>query len=178
MKRSIVGLVFILLLALFLSPAARAQDGDPTPDRFQNRELPGSLAELKLDTPLEMSSLPLSVLDPSLYSAEGSGKVIVRLTVDSIAVAETKGSHLARARRAVERQQDEVLQRVSALDPGAQEIARVQIVLNAVFLEVDASILPALANDPAVARIAPVGNYEVDLSETVPYIGASAVPNA
>jgi subtilisin family serine protease len=64
---------------------------------------------------------------------------------------------------------------VSALDPNAQEIARVQKVLNAVFLEIDASVLPQLAKDPAVERIAPVGSYEMDLSETVPYIGATAV---
>jgi subtilisin family serine protease len=47
--------------------------------------------------------------------------------------------------------------------------------MNAVFVEVDAAILPALADNPAVQRIAPVANYEMDLSETVPYIGASAV---
>jgi minor extracellular serine protease Vpr len=67
---------------------------------------------------------------------------------------------------------------VQALDPNARVIAQTQIVLNAVFVEVDASILPQLANDPAVLRIAPVGNYEKDLSETVPYIGASAVQDS
>jgi hypothetical protein len=64
---------------------------------------------------------------------------------------------------------------VRALDSNARLIAQVQIVLNAVFVEVDASILPQLAADPAVLRIAPVGNYELDLTETVPYIGASKV---
>ena len=47
--------------------------------------------------------------------------------------------------------------------------------MNAVFIEVDAAALPALAKDPRVVRIAPVGNYQKDLSTTVPYIGASAV---
>jgi subtilisin family serine protease len=47
--------------------------------------------------------------------------------------------------------------------------------LNAVFVEVDAAVLESLAQDSRVVRIAPVGNYEMDLSETVPYIGASAV---
>ncbi len=54
-------------------------------------------------------------------------------------------------------------------------IARTQLVLNAVFIEVDAALLPELAKDPAVTRIAPVANYELDLSDTVPYIGGSAV---
>ncbi len=61
--------------------------------------------------------------------------------------------------------------KVRALDPTARVVARVQGVLNAVFVEVDASVLPALALDPRVVRIAPVGNYELDLSTTVPYIG-------
>jgi subtilisin family serine protease len=64
---------------------------------------------------------------------------------------------------------------VRALDPNARVVASVQTVLNAVFVEVDAAVLPRLASDPAVMRIAPVGNYQLDLSETVPYIGGSAV---
>jgi subtilisin family serine protease len=59
--------------------------------------------------------------------------------------------------------------------PNARVVAQVQIVLNAVFVQVDASVLPVLAQDSGVVRIAPVGNYEKDLFETVPYIGASAV---
>ena len=47
--------------------------------------------------------------------------------------------------------------------------------LNAVFVEVDASALEAIAADTDVLRVSPVGNYELDLSETVPYIGAAAV---
>ena len=50
--------------------------------------------------------------------------------------------------------------------------------LNAVFVEVDAAVLTDLAQDPAVVRIAPVKDYELDLFETVPYIGASAVQAA
>jgi subtilisin family serine protease len=64
---------------------------------------------------------------------------------------------------------------VRALDPNAQVVARVQSVLNAVFVQVNAAILPQLAQDPRVVSINPVGHYELDLSETVPYIGASAV---
>ena len=38
----------------------------------------------------------------------------------------------------------------------------------------DARQLSRLANSPDVERISPVVNYELDLSETVPYIGAAA----
>jgi subtilisin family serine protease len=51
-------------------------------------------------------------------------------------------------------------------------------VLNAVFVEVPASALAEIAGDPDVLRVAPVGHYELDLSETVPYIGAAAVQAA
>lgn len=178
MKHKIFSFAMIFVLVLSLSPAAFAQEDSFQPDRFENRELPESVSALKLDAPVELSGLSPSVLDPSLLYVEGSGKVIVRLTADSVAEAEGKGKDTDQAKRAADLQQEGFLQRVHALDPNAREIARVQVVLNAVFLEVDASVLPALSRDPAVFRIAPVGNYELDLTETVPYIGASAVQAA
>jgi len=36
-------------------------------------------------------------------------------------------------------------------------------------------VLPKIAMDKDVMRVAPVGNYQLDLSETVPYIGAESV---
>ena len=52
------------------------------------------------------------------------------------------------------------------------------MVMNAVFVQIDASKVAQIAADPAVVRVAPVANYELDLSETVPYIGAKAVQDA
>jgi minor extracellular serine protease Vpr len=68
-----------------------------------------------------------------------------------------------------------LLDRIFAIDPSATVIAQTQLVLNAVFLEVDGSKLSDIARDSAVERIAPIGDYELDLTETVPYIGGSAV---
>ena len=81
----------------------------------------------------------------------------------------------ASAKQNAKAQQDAFLSSARALDPNARVVARVQAVMNAVFIEVDAAALPALAKDPRVVRIAPVGNYQLDLSTTVPYIGATAV---
>jgi subtilisin family serine protease len=75
--------------------------------------------------------------------------------------------------RSLNRTQDRFLARIAAT--GANELGRVQRVLNAVFVKVDAAALETLAADPAVLRIAPVGDYELDLSETVPYTGAADV---
>src|SRR5437660_12470120 len=68
------------------------------------------------------------------------------------------------------------MQSVRAL--GGHEIARLTKALNAVILSVDASRISAIAGLPNVVSIRPVGVYQLDLSETVPYIGAKAVQDA
>lgn len=113
----------------------------------------------------------------------GSQEIIVRLRTGSVAEADRDAAaaganrEQARASRkaAVEAEQADFLVRNLLALPGTKLLARVTHVLNAVFLEVDAASLAIIAGDPAVARVAPVGQYEIDLSETVPYIGASAV---
>jgi minor extracellular serine protease Vpr len=162
------------LLTFSLSLSAFAQQGEP-PDRSLDREIPAHLAELKLDAPLHVDSVPLAVLSPELAGAQGDQQVIIRLSADSGADAFARGRDTAAAKSNAIAQQNAFLNDVLALDPSAQVFARVQMVLNAVFVQVDAAVLPQLAQDPRVVRIAPVGDYELDLSETVPYIGASAV---
>jgi subtilisin family serine protease len=61
------------------------------------------------------------------------------------------------------------------IDPDMQVLARVQLVLNAVLAEVDPEALAEISGDPAVLRVAPVVDYELALSETVPYVGALPV---
>lgn len=58
---------------------------------------------------------------------------------------------------------------------GAEELARVQVAHNAIAVRVDASQLEQLALIPGVAKVRPVINYEMTLSETVPYVGGAAV---
>jgi minor extracellular serine protease Vpr len=167
---------FLMTIGLFFSfsTSALAQNSTPSFDRFSNREVPASLADLKLETPVESSGLSIGSVDPSLLDAEGASKVIVRLVRPSVSEQGLVDAAAVRERQNLRQQQAALLNRVLALDPNARLVARVQIVLNAIFIEVDASILPQLAQDPAVLRIAPVANYEMDLEETVPYIGASA----
>ena len=173
MKRVMFNIFLILALVLAFTSTVFAQ-GDG-PDRFEGREVPDSVAELKLDTPVELSDVSGATLDRSLVGAEGDSKVIIRLSADSVAEAKGKGKALGKAKKEVDAQQDAFLSRVYQVDPNARVVGEVQLVLNAVFVEVDAAALPVLAQDPAVVRIAPVANYELDLSETVPYIGATAV---
>ena len=100
------------------------------------------------------------------YEAGGPQQIIVRL----------QGAPMARGgnKADIEVEQAQFLQRCGAL-PSARVIAQVDTVLNAVFLEVDASDLPAMADDAAVrSTIKKVVDYELELSETVPYIGGTA----
>ncbi len=168
----------VLALVLSLSSAAFAQGSEGPVDRFQSRELPEGVAAQKLDQPLELSGIAPETLAGGLFSADTSNRVIIRLTQDSVVEARGKGIPPGQAKKQVESQQQNFLSRVQQVDPSARVLAEVQVVLNAVFVEVDGAALATLAtlaNDPAVLRIAPVKDYEIDLSETVPYIGASAV---
>ena len=164
-----------LVMALAVGTAGPVFGQRDAAGRLEARALPASIAALKLDAPVTASGVSASVLDRSLVGAVGPSRVIIRLAADSAAGAFVKGADTAKAKQAAKAQQDSFLSSVRAVDRNARVIARVQAVLNAVFVEVDAAALPKLAKDPRVVRIAPVGNYQLDLSETVPYIGASAV---
>jgi subtilisin family serine protease len=168
MKRKILNIILILSLAIPFSTVAFAQEGGP------DRVLPAGVEALKLDTPLEAD-----VLDSTLIGAQGKQQIIIRLKSRPVAENDdgTESAQVAH-KGMVDGEQAGFLDRVLALDPNAKVLAEVQLVLNAVIVEVDASVLPELADDPSVIRIAPVGDYKLDLSETVPYIGAAEVQSA
>jgi subtilisin family serine protease len=161
--------------AMALVLASGLAGGAPALDRGAQRTVPASVSALKLKAPVQATGLAVSRLEQSLRSAQGEQRVIIRLRNPSVAQLGATGNEAAQARINLRNEQADLLDRVRRLDPSARVVARTQIVLNAVFVEVDAKVLPKLAMDKAVLRIAPVGNYQLDLSETVPYIGGSAV---
>ena len=120
---------------------------------------------------------------PELMSATGPVQIVVRLVDSPLAVvvgasAKQQGSGLSSSQqgsylKALDQKQDGLLKQISGL--GGTVLGRVNIALNAVIVEVDASQIDAIAALPNVVAISPLGKYEVDLSETVPYIGAAAV---
>ena len=167
MSRRILAAVAALATAfLVLAPPASAQER-------AERALPDSVADLRLHA---QPTADVSKLDRDLVGATGEETVIVRLVGDSVAEAPVTSKNAKKAhKKKVEAEQEGFLSRVRQLAPSARVVAETQTVLNAVFLEVDAADLPALAADAGVLRINRVANYEMDLSSTVPYIGASAV---
>jgi len=103
----------------------------------------------------------------------------VRLRSPSVAKHQGKSPAAQQQHKAqLKNEQSAFFKRASKAAPGAKMVADVQMVLNAVVLEVDADSIEELATDKDVYRISRVRDYEMDLSETVPYIGAAAVQGA
>ncbi|MCP4303752.1 MAG: S8 family serine peptidase [bacterium] len=130
-----------------------------------------------LNTPLN-ATFNVDALDASLLGATGPTQVIVRLKSPSVAEEDLSGAQAENRKDEIDKEQEDLVERIMEADDSVELIADVQVVLNAVIVEVDADSLEELAADPAVERVAPVGNYELDLSETVPYIGAAAAQAA
>jgi len=169
LKRLLVPVVCLLLLL-----GAGAVGNAAEVDRPE-RALPESIAGLKLDSPITADAAALN-LDPDLIGAEGVVRVSVRLTQDPVAAVAARGGNAGQQKaqlRAVEGQQGQFRNSVAGLNGRA--IGATQRALNAVFVEIDASALAQLAANPNVVWIHRVVDYELDLSETVPYIGAADV---
>jgi subtilisin family serine protease len=124
-----------------------------------------------------------ATVDPSLLAASGPVTVSLQLSAPSLAEAvgadaKQDGADLTRAEQRdhveglVDAQQ-ELADRVAEL--GAVEVAATQIADNSLVVEVDAARVPELAAQPGVDAVLPVVDFELDLSDTVPYIGASAL---
>src|SRR5438876_2185859 len=163
---------FRLCLVPLLATAALSLGAEPSPVvDVSNLALPAGTA---------------AVVDSRLKQAVGEVEIVVRLGDVPLAVAQGEGAKRSGGRltRVQQREHvsqlsqkhDELMQAVRAMD--GHEIARLTKALNAVIMSVDASRVSAIAGLPEVVSIRPVGVYQLDLSETVPYIGAQAVQGA
>jgi subtilisin family serine protease len=161
---------------LAASSAASAQDPLRS-ERLGAQALPAGIQGLKLDSPISMRGVGAAVLERSPLFVDGANQVLIRLASPSVSEQKVRGKSAQKAKKALRDEQSDLLAEVLALDPNARILGQTQLVLNAVFVEVDRSVLATLAGNPAVQRIVPVANYELDLSETVPYIGATDVQN-
>jgi subtilisin family serine protease len=123
------------------------------------------------------------VVDGTLAQATGPVDVVVQLSRAPITEAVGAGAKQSGPKldtrqqqslgRTIKADQDAFLARARAL--GAVETSRLTKVLNAVTLRIDAEQIGALAAVAGVRSIRPVGEYQLDLSETVPYIGATTL---
>jgi len=155
-----------LAASLLLSPlpAALADTGSlPAPQGVDG---------LRLEAPIEVDKIA-----PDLAGATGRREVVIRLAATPAGLQSGASSQRSQA-AAVTAQQDAVIASVQAIDASATVLGRTRVVLNAVMMDVDSAYLDAIAQDVRVVAINGVGQYEIDLSETVPYIGATAAQPA
>lgn len=148
------------------------------------------------------SSGRTAVLDPRLARAKGEVVVWVSMTQPSVAAFQStrmaalgadlqpralaapsrvralsateqiQRSELSAHRASLRATQDVMSAQLQGM--GAKELARVQVAHNAVAIRVDAASLQTIALLPGVAKVRPVLQYQLDLSETTPYVGAIA----
>lgn len=169
--------------------ADNAPLADPSARSVQSLGLPGGAVS--------------GVIDPALARATGMVDVWVTLSDAPVAAAastlarsamagadreQTQGlralreapaamrSALREHRASVMSRQDTAAGRMRSL--GATELGRVQVAHNAIAVRVDAGRLAALAALPGVTKVRRVVHHEMSLTETVPYIGATAVQTA
>jgi hypothetical protein len=166
MKRATArALAFVAAFAVSAAVGAATLD---KAQRLQSRPLTAAQKALALGERASIADVGTARIDPSLAGASGRQRVIVRLATPGVAQG-------AASREAVRAQQAALLDRILASAPGARQTGAVQLVLNAIFLDVDARDLAAIGRDANVSRVAPVGDYRRDLADTVPYIGAKTV---
>jgi subtilisin family serine protease len=129
------------------------------------------------------SGTGLAAVDPRLAGATGTVQIVVQLTDTPLIVAagpnaRQRGSllgraqqraHVARSRASVEA----LMAQIGAV--GGRELARFSKALVGVAVSVDASRIGEIAGLPGVRSVRPVGDYQLALHDTVPYIGAAAV---
>ena len=102
--------------------------------------------------------------------------VVVTLADPAVAVAAERKNLSAQQQRSytsrLEAKQAAASKRI--LSVGGRELARVTTALNAIVLRIDARKISKLRALRGVASVRPINDYALDLSETVPYIGAAA----
>lgn len=123
---------------------------------------------------------------PLLVAGKGEVEVVVGLVDAPLSVKHGRnfkkvggvlsGSEQRAYLRDLKGKQDSLMGRIRAL--GGRELGRVSKAENAIAVAVDARMLGAIADLPGVRSIRPLLNFQLDLSDTVPYIGAAAVQAA
>lgn len=171
------------------SDADKAPLADPSARTVQSLSLPGGAIS--------------GVIDKQLARATGSVDVWVTLSDAPVAAAAStlaastlatggreQAQGLSALRAAPQAMRDALRSHRSALmsrqaaaatsitSLGAVELGRVQMAHNAIAVRVDASRLAQIAALPGVTKVRRVVHHEMSLSETVPYIGATATQQA
>lgn len=124
---------------------------------------------------VSLSDTPVAAAAAQLAVAASTSERTVSIKSISSASQGTRAT-LQAHRQTVLSRQDALATRLGAL--GAKELGRVHMAHNAIAVKVDASKLKDIAAMSGVTKVRRVRTYEMSLSETVPYIGATAAQQA
>ena len=188
--------VAVLASVVFLAGQSGAALAAPTKSASASVPKRASLVRVPQGSvQVQKSKFTEKFVDPRLRTAKG--KVDVWVTLDQPSVAQARVAAAAASgiessargissavassmksagstqRAIVRSQQQSVSRSLSGL--GARELARVQVVHNSIAVRVDASRISEIAAIPGVSKVRLVEHAQLDLSETVPYVGAKAV---
>lgn len=171
--RALAAVAVVVLLSLF----ALVASAPPEPPLHRNlKKIPPALLEEILIPTSERERDAVDV-DPALLGEEAQGEqeVIVQLKSPPVSAMGPDMSPVEcmAYKNALQEQQSSFMNRCEA--PSAKEVGSLQVLLNAVFLQVDAQEVEALAADPEVVSIHRVTNFEKSLERRVPYVGATRV---
>jgi minor extracellular serine protease Vpr len=178
MKRLFKLLTLAAAITATLTPAAEAGPfpSVATLNSEGNHNLPAGVIGLKLPKPRHVSGVTLEDLGLDGDQPQGRRQVIIHLKRHPVArLPNSRPPEKAAQVRKIEQEQRQFLERWQSSASEFLELARLQLVLNAIIAEVDAATIANIVKDPAVSQVSPVMDYELALSETVPYIGAPLV---
>ena len=124
-------------------------------------------------------------LTPRIFGLGGDSQVVVQLVDAPLAVAHGKNAKQVGGKLSPAQQRDYLVQLGQKQDTllaqirnlRGRDLGRLSKALNAVVVTIAASQVPAVAALPGVRTVRQLHDYQLDLSETVPYIGATAVQN-
>ena len=171
-----LGPLALLGLGLCATLAVRADEQAPD---VSGLSLPGG--------PVTSEAVPLKVVvDSGLADATGEVQVVVQTLDTPLVVAHGEHYKQYGGRMTGDQQREHVRRSRESLEAlvgeirgmGGRELGRVNKALVAAAVAVDASKIDAIAKLPNVRSIRRVRDYQLDLTETVPYIGAKAVQAA
>lgn len=173
--------LLLLVGVIALTASIAAAQSNPRGNRggSVNRAIPAHVANARVNGQVDVDQAAIKAyVDKLLAKRTGPQRVVVRLTSPSVAEVVARGGRAAdetAALQAIEHQQDAVIAAARAYDSNVQVLARTRMALNTVILRVDAAAVAGLAANPNVLSVRPVVDHQLALSETVPYIGATAV---
>jgi subtilisin family serine protease len=158
----------MILSAVIPAPSVFAADR-------KSPQLPEAARAQKLAKPAHATDgVRPTVLAESLRTASGRQQVVIRLKERPAGALNGAAKQKAQAGK-VKTQQAAFVGRAKNASASFKVLGQTSVALNAVMAQVDAKVLAKLSRDPAVASIRPVVDYQLDLSETVPYIGGTAL---